>query len=131
MKSFFNIGRLFKIFAFIGIGCGVGFYFGSALPSPGYISYLSNMPLHMNSPTDVSDHVESYLPADPIQAFDLVAAASRSVWSSYDADCTCTYFFFKRMVRVFPIPDRELTVVFVSENGDIRYHGASIVIWFL
>lgn len=131
MRSFFRAGRLFRIFVLLGIGYGIGFYLASALPSPGYISYLSSMPLRMNSPTDVSDHVEGHLPADPVKAFDLVAASSRSVWSSYDTDCGCSFFFFKRMVRVFPIPDRELTVVFVSENGAIRYYGASVAIWFL
>lgn len=131
MVSIFKVGRLFKAVVLLGIGYGLGFFFGSALPSPGYIPYLSSMPLGINSPTDVSDHVAGYLPVEPLKAFDVVAASSSSVWTSYDPDCACSYFFFQRVVRRLPIPDRELTVWFRVKEGKIEYRGASIVIWFL
>ena len=131
MKLLFSVRAFFKGSLILGLGYALGFIFGSALPSPGYIPHLANMPLLMNTPTDVSDYVAEHLPIDPQEAFDIVASSSRSVSSSYGSECSCVYFSFKRIVRRFPIPERELTIWFRVEGGELKYRGASIVFWFL
>lgn len=108
-----------------------GYFFGSALPSPGYIGELSTMPLQMNSPEDVSEIIRRNLPDDPAEAFRIVAESSSEIEAKHREGCDCLVIRLGRVVRRLPVPDRELDIYFEVKEGRLKYEGASIVIWFL
>jgi hypothetical protein len=131
MKRRRRIRTSIYVLLILGVGYVLGFFFGSMLPSPGYLPYLDRMPLEMNSPKDVSWVVKRYLPKDAHEAFEAVADSSNETWVYRKQSCECTLITFKRVVSRLPLPDRELTITFRLEDGELKYEGASVVIWFL
>ncbi|MCV0425159.1 MAG: hypothetical protein K5905_06785 [Roseibium sp.] len=131
MKRLHRIRTAIYVLLILGVGYALGFFFGSMLPSPGYLAYLDRMPLEMNSPEDVSWVVKRHLPKDALDAFEVVADSSSETWVYQGRSCDCTLITFKRVVSRLPLPDRELSITFRLEDGELEYEEASVVIWFL
>ena len=126
-----SLRTIFRVCFILLVGWAAGYFFGTMLPTPGYISHLRWMPLHTNTPTDVSDYVQPFLPDDPYDAFEFVAGTSSKVSAFYDQDCECSYVSFWRFVTRLPLPDRELNITFKMVNGKPEFDEAYVVIWFL
>lgn len=85
----------------------------------------------MNSPMNVSWLVKSYLPKDPKEAFKIVANSSDKVKVYKGRQCGCITISFSRVVYRLPLPDRDLSIYFEFQDGDLKYGGAEMVKWFL
>lgn len=131
MKRRYRIRTALFVLLILGVGYLLGFFFGSMLPSPGYLAYLDRMRLVMNTPEDVSWVVKRHLPKDTHDAFEVVADSSNETWVYRGQSCDCTLITFKRVVSRLPLPDRELSITFRLEDGELEFEGASVVIWFL
>jgi hypothetical protein len=131
MARFFKFKTILRALVLIVLGYGVGYFNGSARPSPGYIAELKWMPLPMNEPHDVSEIVRPHLPEDGYEAFELVAESSTRFYAYHNSDCDCPGFILGRLVTRTPLPRGNLSVYFEARDGRLTYSGASVVEWFL
>jgi len=131
MVRFFKAKTILWALLLLAIGCGVGYFAGTAKPSPGYAEGIRRVPIEHNSWQDVSEIVREHLPENAYEAFDVISAASFEVRADFDEPCGCTLIFMSQSVARYYLPPITVYHQFRVEDGRLTYDGSWLANWSL